>query len=47
MRVRRIQHDSIVPARSERLPLPGTGILLVGAASLLMWGMIVGIAALV
>ena len=47
MRVRSVRHENIVPTRSDRTPLPGTGILLVGAVSLLMWGMIAGIAAIV
>lgn len=46
MKVRSFNRAAALHTRFARAPLPGTGILLAGAVSILIWAMIAGIAGL-
>jgi len=47
MSVRSTSHRAAAQQRGERPLPPGTGILITGAASLLMWGIIAGVVAII
>lgn len=46
MRVRVLNQNSVGPVRNERPLPPGTGILIAGGVSVVLWAIIIGIAAL-